>query len=176
MVYVTHDQVEAMTMGDRIVVLRDGEVQQIDTPLSLYNQPANQFVAGFIGSPAMNFVDGHLEKNGRLFFQADTLRLPVPAHYAKKLEPFANQSVILGVRPEHIYYSAESENATAAFSAHIEVVEPMGNETVIYMRAGSHNLTARILPQSELQVGTEYQLGIDLDKIHFFATNQEIIN
>ena len=176
MVYVTHDQVEAMTMGDRIVVLRDGEVQQIDTPLNLYSLPANQFVAGFIGSPAMNFVDGHLEKNGRLFFQADSLRLPLPPQHAKKLESFANQSVILGVRPEHIYYSAKSNDATAAFSAFIEVVEPMGNETVIYMRVGKNTLTARILPQSELQVGTEYQLGIDLDKIHFFDENEKIIN
>jgi multiple sugar transport system ATP-binding protein len=175
MIYVTHDQVEAMTMGDKIVVLKDGVIQQVDSPLNLYNNPDNKFVAGFIGSPAMNFIDGKIEKNGQFKFVADSISLPLSDATATKLKGLENKSVTLGIRPEHLNLvpDAESQNA---FPALIEVIEPMGNETVLYVKAGKNELTARILPQSGLQVGTECKLNINVDKIHFFDSEEKIIN
>jgi len=174
MVYVTHDQIEAMTMGDKIVVLKDGLVQQIDSPLNLYNNPHNKFVAGFIGSPAMNFINGKIEKNGRYTFISDSINVPIPEDKAHKLASYENKSVTLGIRPEHIQYSMEP-NDTASIPATIEVIEPMGNETVLYVKAGKNELTARILPQSDLRVGTECQLSINLQKIHFFDSEENTI-
>ncbi|MBN1465797.1 sn-glycerol-3-phosphate ABC transporter ATP-binding protein UgpC [candidate division KSB1 bacterium] len=173
MVYVTHDQIEAMTMGDRIVVLKDGVIQQIDTPLKLYNNPANKFVAGFIGSPAMNFIQGTIEKNDQLEFRTEGLLLSLADDIAEKLAPFVHEQVTLGVRPEHIQYNSD---ARAAAAAHIEVIEPMGNETILYVRLGKDVLTARIAPQSHLKVGAECRLGFDLAKAYFFDRHDNIIH
>jgi len=175
MVYVTHDQVEAMTMGDKIVVLKDGLVQQIDSPLNLYNNPQNKFVAGFIGSPAMNFINGKIEKNSQYSFISESINVPIPKEKAQKLASYENQSITIGIRPEHIQYTIES-NDTASIPARIEVIEPMGNETVLYVKVGNNELTARILPQSDLRVGTECQLSINLEKIHFFDSEENTIN
>ncbi len=175
MVYVTHDQVEAMTMGDKIVVLKDGVIQQVDSPLNLYNHPVNKFVAGFIGSPAMNFITGTIKKNGQLVFVSDSIKLALPDASAHNHAVFENQTVTLGIRPEHINYLSDAGRRDS-ITATIEVIEPMGNETVLYVKAGKIELTARILPQSGLQVGTECKLSINQDKIHFFNSEEKIIN
>ena len=176
MIYVTHDQVEAMTMGDRIVVLKDGVIQQVDTPLNLYNRPVNKFVAGFIGSPAMNFLNGRIGQNGERVFKTDTLAFVLPDAVSEKLAPFENDQVTLGIRPEHILYSGDVQENFATASAHIEVIEPMGNETVLYVRVGKETLTARISPQFGLKVGTECQLGFDFNNAHFFDSKGDAIN
>ncbi len=175
MIYVTHDQVEAMTMGDRIVVLKDGLIQQIDSPLNLYDNPVNKFVAGFIGSPAMNFIDGRIKSNGQLTFESDSITCPVPKKSCDSLKAFENQNVTLGIRPEHIDFTPGAQ-LPSTINTRIEVIEPMGNETVLYVKAGVHNLTARILPQSDLKVGTNCTLSLNTDKMHFFDSEENIIN
>jgi multiple sugar transport system ATP-binding protein len=176
MVYVTHDQVEAMTMGDKIVVLKDGIIQQVDSPLNLYNNPANKFVAGFIGSPSMNFVDGKIDKNGQLYFQSDAMRIPIPARSERAMQMYENQEVTLGIRPEHLSMTTDSHTSLAPISSVVEVIEPMGNETVLYVKAGKNALTARVMPQSGLHVGTQCQLNINMEKIYFFNKQEQIIN
>ncbi|MBN1559208.1 sn-glycerol-3-phosphate ABC transporter ATP-binding protein UgpC [candidate division KSB1 bacterium] len=173
MIYVTHDQIEAMTMGDRIVVLKDGVIQQIDTPLNLYNKPVNKFVAGFIGSPAMNFLHGRIERKAQLEFRTDGLSLPLPATIAEKLGSFVDEDITLGIRPEHIQYESEID---APAMASIEVIEPMGNETVLYLRIGKDVLTARVSPRPDLKVGAECRLGFDFAKAYFFDRADNIIH
>jgi multiple sugar transport system ATP-binding protein len=172
MIYVTHDQVEAMTMGDRIVVLDKGHVQQIDTPLNLYDHPANRFVAGFIGSPAMNFIEGRVITDGGLRFQGrnDGVVIPLSAAEGRRLESQAGKDVTLGVRPEDVYVASgpKPATATAETTAKIEVVEPMGNEIFIHARSTDHDLTARVVPQSLPEPGQPVRLAFDLSKLHFF--------
>ena len=165
MIYVTHDQVEAMTMGDRIVVLKDGHVQQIAPPLELYERPANQFVAGFIGSPSMNFVEGTLE-NGA-FESSMTDRLAVNGTEA------TSRDVTLGVRPEDLFVSAtapESKPTSVIGSYTIDVLEPMGNEVVMYASQGGTQLVARVEPQTLPSPGETVQLAADVSKLHLFET------
>jgi multiple sugar transport system ATP-binding protein len=172
MIYVTHDQVEAMTMGDRIVVLDKGRVQQIDTPLNLYNHPANRFVAGFIGSPAMNFIDGRVLLDGSPRFQLRGGGAPIPltADQARRLHRQANTDVTLGVRPEDVYLATgpRPDAATAEVPAKLEVVEPMGNEIFLHAKATDHDLTARVAPQAVPEAGQHVRLVLDLAKLHFF--------
>lgn len=175
MVYVTHDQVEAMTMGDRIVVMKDGVVQQIDSPLNLYNFPKNKFVAGFMGSPAMNFLQGRIEQNGAMVFSEGALKLPLPAALAQVLTPFVNQEIILGIRPEDIY---EAENQAVAAvpapgQATVEVVEPMGNEMFVYLNTGRHTLVARFASREEPKVNSRKDIVFDLSRAHFFDPRTE---
>ncbi|RPI03041.1 MAG: sn-glycerol-3-phosphate ABC transporter ATP-binding protein UgpC [Calditrichaeota bacterium] len=175
MVYVTHDQVEAMTMGDRIVVLRGGLIQQIDTPLKLYNEPKNQFVAGFIGSPAMNFLRGTIEMNGTVFFRTEDFRLEIPRESAGRLAPSNGQEVLLGIRPEHIRCAGVTERIAAPEQIYstIDVLEPMGNETFVYLRLGGNVLTARIAPQSDLRPGDSCLLSFDDTRLYFFNAETE---
>ena len=188
MIYVTHDQVEAMTMGDRIVVLKDGEVQQIDTPLALYGRPVNRFVAGFIGSPAMNFIEGRLVdeggpgEGGALTFVADgegdALRVPLAAGYAARLAGYAGRAVTLGVRPEDLSVAGPDGTASHTSSAWtVDVLEPMGNEVVVYAHAGSgagtHNVVARVAPQPLPEPGEPLALALDGSKLHFFDAETE---
>src|SRR6056297_1201860 len=192
MVYVTHDQVEAMTMGDRIVVLKDGEIQQIDTPLHLYDHPANQFVAGFIGSPAMNFVPGEISADGRRFVAEPAPReagggggtppldLPLPDDDAPLLRDHAGKAVTLGVRPEDFYVAGSAAltapSATSTWT--LDVTEPMGNEIVIYVHAGeradAHHAVARVAPQPLPESNQTVELAIDLTKLHFFDAETEL--
>ena len=164
MIYVTHDQVEAMTMGDRIVVLHDGFVQQVAPPLELYDRPANTFVAGFIGSPAMNFVHGHAE--------AGTFTSDSGAVRISGVDAGASGPLTLGVRPEDLYTPAASppdKRLSGALSATVEVVEPMGNEIFAYVRtSGGTRLVARLEPQTLADPGGAIDLRVDLDKVHTF--------
>jgi multiple sugar transport system ATP-binding protein len=175
MIYVTHDQVEAMTMGDRIVVLKDGEIQQIDSPLALYNRPANQFVAGFIGSPSMNFVDGNLEgTGGGLMFRArgDAFSLDLPVAQMPSLREYVGRSVTLGIRPEDIYVGRDESPHAVTGMWQLDVLEPMGNEVFVYASLGfngsGHSLVARVDPQPLPQPGAPIALAFDLAKLHVF--------
>jgi len=176
-IYVTHDQIEAMTMGDKIVVLKDGKVQQIDTPLNLYNRPQNKFVAGFIGSPAMNFMDVTVHKNGDVVIDEGRFRITVPEKFKEVLEPFSGQTVILGIRPEDIHdeHTAYNVNKKALVKATIEVVEPMGSEMYLYLTTGLNNFIARIETDSIPPLGIEKTLIFDMNKVHFFKKDTEEI-
>lgn len=180
MIYVTHDQIEAMTMGDRIVVMKDGVVQQIDTPLQLYNKPSNKFVAGFIGSPGMNFLHGAVRKNGKLVFQNGALQLDIPESLSAGLGAYLDKDIIMGIRPENIYdeRSHEPIEYKAKSTASVEVVEPLGNETFIYLNAGGSSLVARMKTSTEPTVGSTQNLVVDMGKAHFFdpGTERAILN
>jgi multiple sugar transport system ATP-binding protein len=143
MVYVTHDQVEAMTMGERIVVMKDGVVQQVAPPLEIYNNPANLFVAGFLGSPPMNFLKGTLRsENGRLLFHETNGPVVVDFTDRPEAASMAGKPATLGIRPEHCTHAADA--APGRFEAVVEVVEPMGAETFLYIHTGAHSLVSRI--------------------------------
>ncbi len=175
MIYVTHDQVEAMTMGDRIVVMKDGYVQQIDAPLNLYNHPVNRFVAGFIGSPAMNFVEGRVENADGVTFVADggAFTLTPNADDAALLKSLAGQKVTLGFRPENVMLAVKTPDAVPV-DVQVDVVEPMGNEIFLYGRIGEQNIVARVAPEKTPQPGQTLSLYLDLNKLHFFDAETEV--
>ncbi|HEX7049220.1 MAG TPA: sn-glycerol-3-phosphate ABC transporter ATP-binding protein UgpC [Longimicrobiales bacterium] len=176
MIYVTHDQVEAMTMGERIVVLNRGSIQQIDAPLALYERPANLFVAGFIGSPAMNLVPGRIVADGGLRFRAqgDAFALSLPPPW-DRLADRAGAEVVLGIRPEDIHVAGTRyiTGPAGRIQAAVEVVEPMGNEIFLHVRALEHRLTARVPPQPVPGPGAPVELAFDLGKLHFFDARTE---
>ncbi|MBR6022293.1 MAG: sn-glycerol-3-phosphate ABC transporter ATP-binding protein UgpC [Kiritimatiellae bacterium] len=170
MIYVTHDQIEAMTMGDRIVVMKDGWIQQVATPLDIYNHPANQFVAGFIGSPPMNFFAGKLVKDGNsLVFDEGTFRLAVPEAAAKALAGEAGKDVTLGVRPENLSLAANS--GAPLIKATVEVIEMMGSEVYLYANTGKSSFTARVDPSCNKRIGDTVEIVPDTAKLHFFAAD-----
>ncbi len=174
MIYVTHDQVEAMTMGDRIVVLKDGVIQQVAPPLELYNNPVNLFVAGFIGSPAMNFLTGTLQRNGALIFSTADFKLTLPQIWQKKLKDYNKREVILGIRPEHFsLYDQNQHTDYPTLQAEIEVVEPMGSETFAYLKAGQTSITARFQPSEAVRINNKVTLALEPDKLHFFDPESE---
>jgi multiple sugar transport system ATP-binding protein len=171
MIYVTHDQVEAMTMGDRIVVMKDGLIQQVAPPLELYDHPVNQFVAGFIGSPPMNFFEGKLEqKGGGIFFNEGKFSIRVEDAQAAKLSSRVGQSVNFGVRPEDVVdvLYATNPNPEHQIKARVEVVEPMGAEIFVYLSTGRHNFIARLGPQANVDVNQELAVVLNMKKAHFF--------
>ncbi|MEZ4698688.1 MAG: sn-glycerol-3-phosphate ABC transporter ATP-binding protein UgpC [Rhodothermales bacterium] len=173
MIYVTHDQVEAMTMGDRIVVMKDGVIQQIDTPLNLYNKPANAFVGGFIGSPAMNFMPGVVEAVGvGLVFRVDEVGTQIPiTEPAPALPSSASGTPMqLGIRPEDLYVAGDTPapSSTHPIETTLEVVEPMGNEMFVYVQYAGQQLVARVAPQALPEPGATVTLRVDLGKLHFF--------
>jgi len=176
MVYVTHDQVEAMTLGDRIVVLHEGRIQQIGAPLHLYDHPANRFVAGFIGSPAMNFFEGMVQDGGEPSFVAEdgVIRLPLGGAWAERLRAYAGRRVTLGVRPESLYGPRgrpTEARRTATFT--VEGLEPLGNEIFVHLRAGEHRATARVAPQPLPAPGEPLDVAFDLSRLHFFDPETE---
>ncbi len=172
MVYVTHDQVEAMTMGDKIVVMKDGIIQQIDTPLGLYNTPVNKFVAGFIGSPAMNFISGSLTGGDDVRFVSEgkTLSLPLRGEVKEKLKNHIGKKIRIGIRPEDFHENLNSlkEQDSHLFTVTLEVVEPMGNEVFLYFSIDATQCTARVPSREQLVPGSAKVLFIDVTKIHFF--------
>jgi len=176
-VYVTHDQVEAMTMGHRIAVLRDGLLQQLDTPQTLYDRPANLFVAGFIGSPAMNFFPGQLTSDGGqdLWVQTSGLKLKVPESMRGKLAGATGREVIFGVRPEHIHHRAEVRDAAAGSTANVKVsvVEPLGSEVFAYLSADGHEFIARMDASSQPRAGESIETVFDTEKLHVFDKETE---
>ena len=172
MIYVTHDQIEAMSMGDRIVVMKDGVVQQVDSPLSIYHHPFNKFVAGFIGSPTMNFMEGTARKNGSWTFHQEgtSFESRLPAGIDAKFGGLHGGRVVMGIRPEHIYADrAVGIPTLVPFAATIEVVEPVGNEIFVYFStgAGTHYV-ARIASDKAPAVGQLFELYADTAKMQFF--------
>jgi multiple sugar transport system ATP-binding protein len=172
MIYVTHDQVEAMTMGDRIVVMKDGVIQQTDVPLALYKQPANLFVAGFLGAPPMNFIHGALREAGGALVFKEAREGVVEIKFANRPEakPFAGREIILGIRPEDIEIVTGTERPTGLrFQSLVDIVEHMGAEANVYLQTGAHTLVCR----TEIAIGDEeeghrIQFEIDPAKIHLF--------
>jgi multiple sugar transport system ATP-binding protein len=175
-IYVTHDQTEAMTMGSRIAVMKDGALQQVDTPQTLYDRPGNQFVAGFIGSPSMNFFEMQLIRLGDdLYTQSETLRLRIPLDRHTALQDYGGKSIVVGVRPEDIYvadFVAPGIKA-ATIEAQVDVTELMGNEIFLYLLSGAHSFIARVDPRSRARVGSTVALTVNLDKLHFFDRDTE---
>ena len=181
MIYVTHDQIEAMTMGDRIVVMNNGTVQQTDTPLTLYNEPANLFVAGFLGSPPMNFINGSLKKEGDLLMFSEihggTIQVNLPAKARPAAAELAGKPVLLGIRPEDIELAqfAGTNEATWSFPAIIDIVEPMGAETNLYLQTGAHTLICRSQrPLDHREAGHRLQFEMNLKKAHLFDSSSGI--
>ena len=172
MIYVTHDQVEAMTMGDRIVVLNDGLVQQIDTPLNLYSNPINKFVAGFIGSPAMNFIDGHIIMKDGISFQSENFSITLKSAMADKMKKYNNQKVIMGIRPEDIKAGNKNDHL---LTCQVEVVEPMGNETILYLKTSEGQLISRTSEDLNVQAGSTFLPNFDIANAHFFNSEGQKI-
>ena len=177
-IYVTHDQMEAMTMATRIAVINRGRLQQLDTPQNLYNQPANLFVAGFIGSPAMNFFPATVRSDGGLFADSGEFQVPIPAERSKTLEPYVGRNVVIGIRPEDIHdvQLVPPNIAAAKVTAQVDVTELMGNEILLYLVAGENTFVARVDPRSQLRVGNRAEVALNMEKLHVFdaATEQAI--
>jgi len=177
MIYVTHDQTEAMTMGDRIAVMRDGRIQQIADPMNLYARPVNRFVAGFIGSPPMNFVRGSVvKKNGKLYFNEGDFQAKIIDAMAGKLSPYVDKEVIFGIRPEDIYdklfvSEAPSENT---IKATCEVIEPMGSEIYLHLNTGRNSLVAKVGGHNRPVLNQDMALVLDMSKVHFFDKDSDI--
>ena len=188
-IYVTHDQTEAMTMGTRIVVMKSGLIQQVDTPQNLYLYPCNLFVAGFIGSPQMNFIESVLVKEGNDFFvefgSEDTktragvkfkIKLPAEKNKDNCLEPYAGKEVIMGIRPEDVH---NEEDLLKAFpdgivTANVEVTELMGAETYLYMNCEGQAINARVAPTNTAKPGDTIQIALEPSKIHLFDKDTEL--
>lgn len=173
-IYVTHDQVEAMTMADKMVVMKDGVIHQIDSPLEIYNNPINLFVAGFIGSPAINKIKGKIIKKGKKFyFKENDIMLEIPQ--AKNLEDHEDEEIIMGIRPEDIYDSKYDQMAEfpQKLTALCEVVEPMGNEFIVFLQIDEITFTARLDPKRYPQIDEKIELSFDMKKAHFFSKENE---
>ncbi len=177
MIYVTHGQVEAMTMGDRIVVMKDGLVQQVADPLTLYDKPANRFVAGFIGTPPMNFFEGTLEQEGNgLVFTDGISRILLCEALQKKVSDHAGKKVIFGIRPEDIgSVQAEKDLSAPEIEATAEVAEPMGSETYVHLNTGKASFIARIEAHRDVRIGESLKLRLAIDKAHIFDAETEVI-
>ncbi len=175
-IYVTHDQVEAMTMGDRIVVMRGGVIQQVDDPITIYDYPKNKFVAGFIGSPPMNFMSGKIvKKDSRLYFDEGRIKVKIVEDMVPKLASFAGKEVIFGIRSEDIYdklfvSEAPPENVVRVTC---EVFEPMGSEVYLYLNTGRHTFIARVGAHDRPPVNQDMELVFDMSKVHFFKKDTE---
>ncbi|MDE1324942.1 sn-glycerol-3-phosphate ABC transporter ATP-binding protein UgpC [Vibrio aestuarianus] len=171
MIYVTHDQTEALTLGDRICVLNQGKIMQVDTPANLYNYPANRFVAGFIGSPAMNLVDTVLRYDGENLMVeiAPSARILIPKAMQAELEQYVNNPVCFGIRPEHISLAYEDETLNT-FEGQLSVVENLGNEKYLYFTVGGKELIARVQDQSitTADIGRTFRFNLNTEFCHIF--------
>jgi multiple sugar transport system ATP-binding protein len=170
-IYVTHDQTEAMTMATRIAVLNKGILQQMDTPQQLYDYPANLFVAGFIGSPSMNFFEGKiLKEDGDMFVDLDSFKVKVPDSKQSTYESLVDQDVIFGIRPEDIHNPDYTPPSIIAESVdtNVDVTELMGNEIFLYLVNGDHNFVARVDPRTRVEMGDKMEVVFNMDNMHIF--------
>jgi multiple sugar transport system ATP-binding protein len=176
-IYVTHDQTEAMTMGDRIAVMKDGLLQQVADPLTVYDHPANKFVAGFIGSPPMNFMNGRIiKKGGRLYFDEGKICVKIVDDMLTKLTAYIGKDIVFGIRSEDIYdklfvSEAPPENIVRVTC---EVFEPMGSEVYLYLNTGRHTFVARVGAHDRPNVNQDMDLVFDMSKVHFFEKDSEV--
>jgi multiple sugar transport system ATP-binding protein len=176
-IYVTHDQMEAMTMATRIAVINKGKLLQLDTPQMLYDNPTNLFVAGFIGSPAMNFFKAKLQKqDGKLLVDAGSFTMPVPDDRKKAYDGFVGKDVIFGIRPEDIYNPAFVPTGihTAQIEVKVDVTELMGNEIFLYLVTGQNTVVARVDPRTNFRIGEKAQVSFNIDKCHLFDPETEL--
>ncbi|MCM8797633.1 MAG: sn-glycerol-3-phosphate ABC transporter ATP-binding protein UgpC [Candidatus Omnitrophica bacterium] len=175
-IYVTHDQVEAMTMGDRIAVMKDGVLQQVADPITIYDHPKNKFVAGFIGSPPMNFMTGRIiKKDGRFYFDEGRIQVKLVEDMYPKINHYVGKEVIFGIRSEDIYdklfvSEAPPENVVRV---NCEVYEPMGSEVYLYLNTGKHTFIARVGAHDKPKVNQDMDVVFDMSKVHFFDKNTE---
>jgi multiple sugar transport system ATP-binding protein len=176
MIYVTHDQIEAMTMGDRIAVMKDGILQQVADPITIYDKPVNKFVAGFIGSPPMNFMNGRIiKKEGKLYFDEGKIEVKIVEEMYKILNSYLNKEVTFGIRSEDVYdklfvSQAPPENIVRV---NCEVFEPMGSEVYLHLNTGRHTFIARVGAHNRPQLNQDMDLVFDMSKVHFFDKNTE---
>jgi multiple sugar transport system ATP-binding protein len=175
-IYVTHDQVEAMTMASRIAVITKGILQQIDTPQTLYDYPDNLFVAGFIGSPAMNFFNAKLQKqDGKLIVDSGSFQVQIPETRADVYMPYVGKSVIFGIRPEDIHNPEFSPPGIIPqlVSSKVDVTELMGNEIFVYLKSGEHSFVARVDPRSRYHIDDDVQMVFNMENMHIFDAETE---
>jgi multiple sugar transport system ATP-binding protein len=176
MIYVTHDQTEAMTMGDRIAVMKDGTIHQIADPITIYDKPANKFVAGFIGSPPMNFMTGRIiKKDSRFYFNEGKFHVKLVEEMYPKVSAYLDREVTIGIRSEDIYdklfvSEAPPENVVTVTC---EVIEPMGSEVYLHLNTGKHNFIARVGAHDRPEVNRDMDLVFDMSKVHFFDKETE---
>ena len=179
-IYVTHDQTEAMTLGTRIVVMKDGVIQQVDSPQNLYNAPRNLFVAGFIGSPQMNFADALCEeKDGKVLLKIGEHSICLPETKAKALKEggYVGKTVVMGIRPEDVYDSEDmlQKYPDSVLEAVISVYELLGAEVYLYFEVNGVNMTARVKPTTEARTGDTVRFALDVEKIHVFDKETELV-
>jgi multiple sugar transport system ATP-binding protein len=177
MIYVTHDQVEAMTMGDRICVLRDGLIMQVADPLTLYRQPDNLFVAGFIGGPPMNLLKGKVQRrDGGLFFvesgEKNALTFPLKGRLEPLAAAYVDKEIVFGIRPEHIT-NEPKDSSSVPVTLTVDISEPMGSESLVYLKAGTGNLIARIHGEHLFHLGEQVTVQLDLEKVSLFDVETE---
>jgi multiple sugar transport system ATP-binding protein len=179
-IYVTHDQTEAMTMGDRIVVMKDGFIQQVDSPANLYSKPCNTFVAGFMGSPQMNFIDAKIvDKGGAIVAEfgesGNRFSVELSEHKAEAAKPYVGKEVVMGIRPEHLHDEEMflSVAKTGIVDAAVEVSEMMGAETYLYLTAAGVNMIARVSPRTTTKNGDKIKIAMDPTKVHLFDKETE---
>ena len=173
-IYVTHDQVEAMTLGDRVVVMKDGVVQQVGEPLDLYHSPATRFVAGFIGSPGMNFAKVRVtDEGGGLRVASEGLDLPLPPEHAARLGPYAGREVTLGMRPEDLRVVSETDGARMAFDATIEVVEKLGSQILLDLQVGRDTMVAAVEPTVAAKYSERLRIAPNPARLHFFDVDTD---
>ena len=182
-IYVTHDQTEAMTMGDRIVVMKDGFIQQVDTPQNLYEKPCNEFVAGFMGSPQMNFITATVGKNGAdytLSFGKHTIKVPASKNVGDVLKDYVGKEVTFGIRPEDVHDEPDfiEKCKEGLVDATVEVTELMGAETYLYLNVEGNPVTARVEPTSKAKANDKITIAFDMSKMHLFdkETEKTILN
>jgi multiple sugar transport system ATP-binding protein len=174
-IYVTHDQIEAMTLGDRVVVMKDGVVQQVGEPLDLYNAPANRFVAGFIGSPAMNFAKvGIVDEGSAICAVGDSMRLNLPPQFFRRLRPYVGEEVTLGIRPGDLRVAAGNGADGLSFGAVVEVVERLGSQILLDVKVGSGTMVAAVEPTVQAKVRDNVHLALNAARLHFFDGSSEV--
>jgi multiple sugar transport system ATP-binding protein len=175
-IYVTHDQVEAMTLGSRVVVMKDGWVQQVGEPMEIYSKPQNKFVAGFIGSPAMNFIPVTIsETGGTLYAETNGVRIKIPAERTAGLKALKGQPVTLGVRPEDLRVGSTSDSADFAFDAVVEVVEPLGSEILLDVAVANQSVVCRVEPSVKARPHEKIRLTLVPERVHFFESKTEAV-
>jgi multiple sugar transport system ATP-binding protein len=172
MIYVTHDQIEALTLADRIAIMKSGVIQQLDDPMTIYNEPMNLFVAGFIGSPAMNFLHGTLAQGADgLELVTQDVRIPV-AGYKAKTPMAAGQKVVMGLRPEHI--RVDDDTASAFFNATVDIEEPMGADNLLWLKFAGKTVSVRIAGSRRYQPGSQVRLSLDMSLASLFDETSEL--
>jgi multiple sugar transport system ATP-binding protein len=173
-IYVTHDQIEAMTMGDRVVVMKDGSIQQIGTPVEIYRKPANKFVAGFVGSPSINFVNARLEsENSSLWLIANDFRVEIPQPHKTKYEKIVGKTVIFGIRPDDLYIDRMDSKTLLTSGAKVEVVEFVGSTVILEVALSSQKLVLVVDSDSSVKVGQEIDIFFDMHKMCLFDAESE---